>query len=58
MNIMSWNVRGLNALSKHRMLKKIIAQERVEVMMIHETKCDKETIRKITQKVWKVVMQK
>jgi exonuclease III len=53
MNIISWNVRGLNAPSKHRMLRKRIIQEKAEIVMLQETKCDMRTIRSIAQKVWK-----
>jgi hypothetical protein len=55
MKIMSWNVRGLNALSKHRMLKKGL-HRRMEVVMIQETKCDKVNMKKIAhRKYGKVV---
>jgi exonuclease III len=50
MKLISWNVCGLNAPSKHRMLKKRITQEKVEIVMIQETKCDRETMGKITKK--------
>jgi hypothetical protein len=35
------------------MLRKRINQEKVELVMIQETKCDMGTMRRITQKVWK-----
>jgi exonuclease III len=53
MKLISWNVRGLNAPSKHKMLKKRINQEKAEVVLIQETKCDKVTMIRITKKIWK-----
>jgi exonuclease III len=52
MNLISWNVRGLIAPSKHIIPKKIITQEKSDVVLIQETKCDKMTMVKIAKKIW------
>jgi exonuclease III len=44
---------GLNAPSKHKMMKKRITREKVEIVLIQETKCDRETMGKIAKKIWK-----
>jgi exonuclease III len=53
MRIFSWNMRGLNALSKHRILKKKIDQEKEDIVMLQETKCDNNNMKKIAKKTWK-----
>jgi hypothetical protein len=35
------------------MLKKRIIQEKVEIVMIQETKCDRTSMEKLTKKIWK-----
>jgi exonuclease III len=52
MKITSWNIRGMNSLSKQRMLKKNNLQEKEDIVMIQETKCDSENMERITQKIW------
>jgi exonuclease III len=53
MKVISWNMWGLKAPSKQRTLKKKLNQEKVDFMLLQETKCDRETMRKIANKVWK-----
>jgi exonuclease III len=52
MNITSWNIRGMNSLSKQRMIRKRISQEKVDIVLLQETKCDEENIKRITQRIW------
>jgi hypothetical protein len=35
------------------MLKKRIIQEKVEIVMIQETKCDRTSMEKLAKKIWK-----
>jgi exonuclease III len=52
MNITSRNIRAMNALSKQRMLKKRISMEKVDIVLLQETKCDEGNIKRITQRIW------
>jgi exonuclease III len=40
MKIFSWNIRGLDAASKYRILMKNIDQEKTDITLLQETKCD------------------
>jgi exonuclease III len=42
----------MNSLSKQRMLKKRISLEKVDIVLLQETKCDDGNINKITQRIW------
>jgi exonuclease III len=53
MKLLSWNVRDLNSLRKHHMLRKRINQEKPTIVLLQETKCDKETMTTLAKKCWK-----
>ena len=53
MKIISWNVRGLNGLTKKRMMKRKIQQDKLVVLFIQETKCSSETLQMFMEKIWK-----
>src|SRR5699024_5496043 len=52
MKLISWNVRGLNSPTKHRMLKNMIQQERPTLFFLQETKSNSNVLEKILNKVW------
>eukprot|EP00253_Pinus_taeda_P035742 PITA_35742 len=52
MKLISWNVRGLNSPSKHRMIKNLIQQEKPTIVFLQETKSSTEAIERIRGKVW------
>jgi exonuclease III len=39
MNIISWNVRGLNGRTKKRVLRNNIMAENPDILLLQETKC-------------------
>jgi len=51
MKFFSWNMRELNALPKQRIVRKKIEQEKPNMVMLQETKCDSNNMRKITRKI-------
>jgi hypothetical protein len=53
MKVISWNVRGINGLSKHRMLRRKIHQEKPTILMIQETKSTSETLQTLLAHLWK-----
>jgi exonuclease III len=53
MKIFSWNIRGLNAISKHRILRTKLKQENMDLVMLQETKCDRKSMELIARKIWK-----
>lgn len=52
MKLISWNVRGLNSPTKHRMLKNMIQQENPSLVFLQETKGNSIVLEKILNKVW------
>ena len=52
MKFLSYNVRGLNSLTKQCMLEKIINQKKPAIVLMHETKCDKEMMTTLANKFW------
>jgi exonuclease III len=52
MKIFSWNIRGLNVASKHRILRKNLDQEKEDIVMLQETKCDSRNMELIARKIW------
>ena len=52
MKLISWNVRGLNIPSKHRMLKNMIQQYKPSIVYLQETKCNSKALEHIVAKVW------
>ena len=53
MNVLSWNIRGLNSPSKYMILRKIINQDNPSIVMLQETKYDKDTMIRNAWKVWR-----
>ena len=53
MYIISWNVIGMNGLSKKIMLKRKIQQDKTTILFIQETKFSSETLHQIMEKIWK-----
>jgi exonuclease III len=53
MKIFSWNIRGLNGISKHRILRNRLKQENMDLVMLQETKCDRKSMESIARKIWK-----
>lgn len=52
MKLISWNIRGLNSPGKGRLLKKLIMQEKPQIIFIQETKCNSNAIERIATKAW------
>eukprot|EP00253_Pinus_taeda_P024539 PITA_24539 len=52
MKLISWNVRGLNSPSKHRMIKNLIMREKPAIVFLQETKCSSTTIDSLSNKAW------
>lgn len=52
MKLISWNVRGLNSPTKHRMLKNMIQQEKPSIVFLHETKGNNVVLEKVMNKTW------
>jgi hypothetical protein len=50
MNILTWNIRGLNGRSKQRILQNCIKTEDPDILLLQETKCGENRIRH-TQKM-------
>jgi exonuclease III len=53
MKLISWNIRGINGLSKHRMIHRKVTQEKPRVLMIQETKCSSSTLDALEARLWK-----
>jgi exonuclease III len=53
MKILSWNIRGLNGKIKHHILKKNIDKEQPTIIMLQETKCNRNLVSSISSKLWK-----
>ena len=52
MNLISWNVRGLNGPRKYRMIKNLIQKEKPHLLFLQETKCNSQTLGSILTKAW------
>eukprot|EP00253_Pinus_taeda_P019250 PITA_19250 len=52
MKLISWNMRGLNSSSKHRMLKNMIQSEKPAVVFLQETKSTNTAIERLFNKAW------
>jgi len=53
MNIISWNIRGLNGRSKQKMLREMILAETLDIVLLQETKCTSEDMDRILPYCWK-----
>ena len=52
MKLISWNMRGLNGSSKHRMLKNMIQTEKPAVVFLQETKSTSTALEQLFNKAW------
>jgi exonuclease III len=53
MKIFSSNISGLDAISKHIILRNKLKQENMDLVMFQETKCDRKSMELIAKKIWK-----
>jgi exonuclease III len=53
MNIISWNIKGLNGHSKQKMLQDLIFAEKPDIILLQETKCTTEGIDRLLPYCWK-----
>jgi len=53
MNIITWNIRGLNGRSKQRILRDCIIKEKPDILLLQETKCRGAEVEPIFQRIWK-----
>ena len=53
MNINTWKIRGLNDISKQRILRDCIKAESPDILMLQETKCAGMEAETIFQRIWK-----
>jgi exonuclease III len=51
MKILSWNIRGLNGSSKHRILRNRLRQENMDIVILQETKCHKKSMESIARRI-------
>ena len=51
MQVLSWNVRGYNTPNKHHLLKCCINKYKYELLLIQETKIDKENLTNLNKKL-------
>ena len=52
MNIITWNIRGLNIPRKQIILKNILRKEQLDLYFIQETKCIVDRMETINKKQW------
>jgi hypothetical protein len=53
MNIITWNIRGLNGRSKQRILRNCLQIENPNILMLQETKCAGVEAERIFQCIWR-----
>ena len=53
MKIVTWNIRGCNHPRKIRTLAIKMKREKIDILLLQETKCSFESMQKIGQKIWK-----
>ena len=53
MQITTWNIRGCNNALKKCLLKRRIDKDKSGIISLQETKCSREELESIAQKVWK-----
>ena len=53
MNIITWNILGINSPRKVKILNLKIGMENVVVMFVQETKCSKQRLMKVGRRVWR-----
>ena len=52
MEVIAWNIRGLNSPRKQRILKNKLNMEKPKICFIQETKCTTEKLLQISRKSW------
>jgi len=52
MNLISWNIRGLNGPKKGRLLKNMLIEEKPAILFLQETKCNQAVLEKVVAKAW------
>lgn len=52
MNLISWNIRGLNGPKKGRLLKNMLIEEKPAILFLQETKCNQAVLEKVVGKAW------
>lgn len=52
MNLISWNIRGLNGPKKGRLLKNMLTEEKPTILFLQETKCNQAILEKVVAKAW------
>ena len=52
MKLLSWNIRGLNNPQKQYAIKLLIAQEKIDCVLIQETKMSSSSFDKIANYIW------
>lgn len=52
MKLISWNIRELNGPRKGRLLKNMIMQEKPQILLLQETKCNSIVLEKMAEKAW------
>lgn len=52
MKILSWNIRGLNSPYKQFLIKLCISDNKVDILLLQETKMKKEVFEKDVLKIW------
>jgi exonuclease III len=53
MKIISWNIRGLNGRSKQKMLRDLILAEKLDIVLLQETKCTLKDVDRLLPYYWK-----
>jgi exonuclease III len=53
MKIISWNIRGLNGRSKHKLPQDLIMAEKLDIVLLQETKCTSEDVDRLLPYCWK-----
>ena len=52
MNILSWNIRGLNIPQKVKILGKKIKRQNTTIFFLQEKKCSTNRLEEVSKKIW------
>jgi len=52
MKLISWKIKGLNSPGKGRLIKNMLQQEKPQIILLQEIKCNSTTLDQILAKVW------
>ena len=47
MNIITWNIRGLNSIHKLDIVQNFVREHKLDILVLQETKMDKEKVEKL-----------